>query len=125
MTFMNKRQSRDRAVCADIASEAGGRLIITPYSERLFTAVGAEFLSAADPFAEAGRGDRVFIERNFDPAERLPFAEKLIVYYWNRGYPHDPSPVVIPEEHGFKPAAELEFPGKSHDRITKRIYIKI
>ena len=124
MTFLNRRQSRDKAVCADIASSAHGRLIITPYSEKLFTAVGAEFVSVPDPFEEACADDCVFIERGLDPARDLPAAYRLVIYFWNRDYLHDREPVIVPEDLGFRPVAELEFPGRSHDRITKRIYTK-
>ena len=124
MTFMNRRQSRDKAVAADIAASARGRLIIAPYSEKLFTAAGAEFLAVPDPFEEARGDDCVFIERGLDPARDLPAADRLVVYFWNRDYPHDPAPPLVPEEFGFRPAAELDFPGKSHEIITKRVYVR-
>ena len=120
---MNRRQSRDRAVVGDIADLSGDRLIITPYSERLFTAAGAEFRVFENPLEESDDSAVIFLERRFRPEEYLPLADRLIIYCWNREYPHDPPPALNLSGYGFRLAAEKEFPGSSHDRITKRIYL--
>ncbi len=119
---MNRRQSRDRAVVDDIAALSGDRLIITPYSERLFTASGAEFRVFENPLEECDGSAVIFLERRFRPEEYLPLADRVIIYFWNREYPHDPPPELDLAGHGFRLAAEKEFPGRSHDKITKRIY---
>ena len=122
---MNRRQSRDRTVVEDIAAGAGDRLIITPYSERLFTAIGAEFLVFDDPLEETDKASVIFLERRFDPEIYLPLADRLIIYFWNRDYPRDPPPKLDLAGCGFRLVAQTDFAGKSHEKITKKIYDKI
>ena len=112
MTFLGRRQSRDRAVTADIASLARDRLIITPYSERLFAAAGAEFRVFENPLEESDGASVIFIERGFRPDKYLPHADRLIIYCWNRDYPRDPVPKLDLAGYGFRLAAETEFAGK-------------
>ena len=119
MMFNKRRQSRDIKACEDMLALAGGRLVIAPYSEKLFCELSGYTVSD-DPLS-AERGEYVFIEdRALLPVvEKI---EKMIVYHWNRSYPTDKKLDTPPTEHGFKLVSTYEFAGKSHDKITREIY---
>ena len=121
---MNRRQSRDRAVAEDIAALSRDRLIIKPYSERMFTAVGAEFRTSDHPLDDSDASSVIFLERRFRPEKYLSAADRLIIYCWNRDYPRDPVPKLDLAGYGFRLAGESEFAGRSHERITKRIFVR-
>ena len=118
MLFHNRRQSRDKLVCADLIKQAAeGRLCVTPYTAKLFAETELyvqEDLSGCD-----GARDVCFVE---DPA-RLPppdAIDTLILYRWNRTYPFD---AVFPLSlERWTLSETVEFPGSSHERITKEVY---
>ena len=123
MAFNRRRQSRDRAVCEDMLGEAaGGELFLTSASAKLFDGLeGANLRSCEDPAAQAGPGQGCFLEDPglFPPPEAV---EKIILYRWNRTYPFDRSfPISLPGE-GWRLERSEEFPGTSHEKITKEVY---
>lgn len=112
LSFNHRRQSRDRAVTADILTYA-------PVQVREFS---------ASLFADAP--DRVELCKNFSEravcfAERLPLPaspEVLILYRWDRVYPADE---FLPYDlSAWTLQSAEEFAGYSHERITKEIYTK-
>ncbi len=122
MTFLGKRQSRDKAVCRDIINSAGGsRILVTEYSLSLFGE--GEVTSVKDPLKEASADDFCFIE-NENITPYLEKANRLIIYKWNRLYPSDKNFVFLPKEHGFFQVERTDFKGKSHKKITKEVYAK-
>lgn len=121
MMFNRRRQSRDREVVRDILESAGGRTVwISAYSKPLFGDVANVKETESDP---------VYI-----PAEDFYFAEtppnndmlasvsELIIYKWNRSYPSDQKCLIRFDE--WKMQSTAEFPGFSHEKITKEIYLK-
>jgi len=119
MLFHNRRQSRDKLVCADLLHmAAGGRLCVTPYTAKLFDP--AVPLCVHETPAEcAETADVCFLE---DPALLPPpdVIDTLLCYRWNRAYPFD---AVFPLSlEGWVLTETLEFPGSSHERITKEVY---
>ena len=122
LAFHRRRQSRDRTVCADLMSDGAGRLIwMEPYSRPLFPEAAPNLRTAAQPWTQAGPEDLCFLERA-DPAPALERAEALIVYRWNRHYPSDLRISLPPQ--GWSLATQREFPGYSHDTITKEVYTR-
>jgi len=124
MMFNHRRQSRDRAVVADvIASLAGGRLWIAPYSEKLFAETGAAYAVSEDFLTLAEEGDVCFVEdRSLSPwAERI---REVTIYRWNRHYPADLSFDLNLAELGFRLCERSEWQGYSHEKITKEIFVK-
>lgn len=116
MLFNNRRQSRDRAVLEDIRASVPDVLTVDEFSEK--------FIAAADiPFAvgEPEPGTHFFLE-NRKASELLPAAEKVVVYRWNRAYPGDFR--FDGDFSGFTLQSTEEFPGKSHERITKEVYVR-
>ena len=102
MLFNRRRQSQDRLLRQDLLEEAGGRPgWLSPYSLKQFP----------DP-PENLRCAEEFFHR----------AEGVILYHWNRRYPADlyfPLPL-----EGWTLARREEFPGSSHERITKEVYTR-
>ena len=74
---------------------------------------------AEEPWTQAGAEDLCFLELQ-DPAPALARADRLVVYRWNRHYPSDRKLLLPPE--GWTLTSRTEFPGHSHDVITKEIY---
>ena len=120
LSFNRRRQSRDRAVSADLLSQAGEcTLWVEPYSRPLFPQEAEHIRTAEEPWTQAGPEDVCFLELT-GPAPALERADKLILYRWNRHYPSDRRIALPPE--GWTLTGRAEFPGHSHDVITKEIY---
>ena len=118
--FNNRRQSRDRILCADAVRETVGRLYCTPYTARLLGEY-TELAVSPSPLDEAGAQDSVFVEGE----ALLPYLDKidtLVLYRWNRRYPRDRA-FDLPLDR-FTLASQVDFEGYSHEKITKEIYKK-
>lgn len=121
MAFNRRRQSMDRLLRADLIKEAGGRTLwMSEYSQRQFAEEAASLRTAERFWEEAGGEELCFFER-LDPAPWLGEARALVVYRWNRRYPADLYFSGPPE--GWKLARREEFPGSSHEKITKEVYV--
>lgn len=135
MSFFGRRIASDRLVTMDIIREGNGRLLIAPFSEKIlkraieaddFTGKRDEtnYTVSESPLETAGAEDAVFVEDR--PAR--PFLQKidtLIVYNLNLPYPFDKKLDIDPAADGFKLISVTEFPGNSHDIVTKSVYKKI
>ena len=76
LRFNRRRQSRDRAVCADLLTQGEGRLLwMEPGSRALFPEEAQTVRTADQPWALAGPEDLCFLELS-DPAPALERAEK-------------------------------------------------
>ena len=122
MLFNHRRQSQDRMLRADLLREAARRPVwMNAYSARQFGAP-AENLRVAEDFPDrSGSGELCFVEdRDLSPlAGKL---EGLILYRWNRAYPSDVRfPTDLP---AFVLMEQREFPGTSHERIIRKIYVR-
>ena len=121
--FNRRRQSQDRAQREDLLNFcAGRRLWIAPYSAALFGE--REEVRADEEFMDkAGDGEVCFVEdRPIAPyAEQI---EAVVLYDWDRAYPADVHLDFDPAEAGFMLAEEREFPGTSHERIIRKIYVR-
>ena len=124
MMFLNRRPARDPAAIRDILNDTGGkRLLITPYSEKLFAELCGEYVISNDPLGEADGDDYVFIE---DVSARgyLEKIDTIIVYSWDLPYPFDRKFDISPEDEGFGLVQVKDFTGQCHDTITKSVYIR-
>lgn len=119
MLLYGKRLSRDRVMNEDIRKIAGDRLKISPFSASLFPGIQPDSSFLRD----AGDDDYCFVEN--EPL--LPWADQIsemIVYCWNRDYPATTFLDLVPSAPEWKLASEKDFQGSSHDRITRKIYVR-
>lgn len=121
VAFNRRRQSRDSAVVGDIASSACGDIITTAYSAKLFGDM-PQVLVTDDIFQPKADGF-VFCECA-DAAEHFDIFDTIVLYKWNRDYPHDVILSKTPVQCGFALESTAEFVGTSHDNITKEVWIK-
>lgn len=120
MMFNRRRQSRDQEVIKDIVKLTGnGRLWVTEYSAKLFSDIEVQISS--EPWKTAESKEYCFIEE-IDPVKILEKTERIVVYKWNRVYPADVKCSIDFTELQF--IEETEFPGCSHEKITRQIYKK-
>lgn len=123
MLFNKRRQSRDAAVLEDIRAALPEVLTIDPFSEKLIQGASIPYILAPEE-AEAMDPDCHFFVENRSAAQLLPLADRLVIYRWNRHYPADTHWDADPAGLGFTLTETLEFPGKSHEKITKEVYTK-
>lgn len=121
MLFNGRRQSRDKEVIADIVnSSEGKKIFISPFSKTLFEACDRVIIDG--DFLEKAENDGVCFIENRSVGGFISKINKITVYNWNRIYPSDFKCDIDFSE--FSLADESEFKGNSHEKITKRIYIK-
>ena len=115
MLFNKRRQSRDIKVLEDIRKSADV-LTIDPFSEKLIQEAEIPYVLAPEEIPE----DAHFFAEARDLSELLPRASKLVIYRWNRHYPADVR--FEGDLSAFRLESREEFPGKSHEIITKEVY---
>lgn len=125
LMFNKRRQSRDRIVTDHILQDSIGRyLYMDEYSAQLFVEADHSRIIVKPDFLEcAGPGDYCFVE----DSPLLPFESKIdriILYRWNRKYPADLYFDIPLTEHGWRLTDSIDFPGNSHEKITREVYCK-
>ena len=117
--FNHRRQSRDRLQMADLLATVGDRrLLVSPYTAALIPPE-AKNVTVTETFDTAREEDVVFLEDG-DPAPLWDAVKTLVIYRWNRHYPADVR--FEWDLSGFRLESREEFPGKSHEIITKEVY---
>lgn len=117
LMFNRRRQSQDRLVRQDMLRLCGERpLAVSPYTARQF--------APEDPVkvTETPEEEDVFFLEDLPPEPFLERAQKLILYRWNRAYPGDVRIALPPQ--GWKLEEQAEFPGYSHEKITREVYTR-
>ena len=116
MLFAGRRQSRDRDLISELCEATDGEIFITDFSSFIFREHQGKTVITKNPFEDAPDGATLFIENlPISPYEDL--IDELILYKWNRAYPAD-SKIDI-DLTKYKVVAKKEFPGSSHEKITK------
>jgi hypothetical protein len=123
MAFNHRRQSRDWAVLADIRSRLEGNLHIDPISRRLMETVEIPFCYAPAEITEGMEAFHFFVEDRI-PGDWVGFASTVVLYHWNRHYPADQFFTIDLPAMGFALAERVDFPGTSHETITREVYVK-
>lgn len=118
MLFNKRRQSRDAKVLEDIRSSIPEHLTIDPFSEKLIREAEIPYVLAPESLPE----DAHFFLEARTASELLPGASTLVIYRWNRHYPADVR--FDGDLTGFTLRETCEFPGKSHETITKEVYTR-
>lgn len=120
MLFNNRRVSKDQAVISDIAGYTK-RIMVHPFSEKLFDDVDMDVCAEEFFLRHAQQGAYCFVENQ----KLSPYADKIeaiILYRWNRRYPADFFFDFNLEAWEISEQTEME--GKSHEKITKEIYVR-
>ncbi len=113
-TFSGKRLSQDRNIAADIVSSFD-QVYMSAYSAEQFE----DKSGIVTPIPDVIPQDAVvFLETDDIPDS----ADCLVVYRWNRLYPSDRK--YNPARYSWHRKSSEDFPGYSHERITKEIYKK-
>ena len=117
MTFLKKRQSRDRVQISDMkALLAGATLAVSPYTESMLRDSGISLKVYENP-AKSGE-DYCFVENTELPC--VSDIDGVIIYRWGRHYPSDVKFTL--DISGLVPEDITEFAGSSHEKITREIY---
>ena len=117
LRFNKRRQSRDAALLEDIRSQLAGNLLIELFSEKLIR-------EAEIPYVLPPEAAEDFFLEDVPSEEVLSACEKVVIYRWNRHYPADVRWDPDLAERGFTLTETLDFPGKSHETITREVYVK-
>lgn len=120
IAFNHRRQSRDGVLISDLLSSAEGMIKMTGYSSKLFSNA-QNIIVCDDIFAEC-KCD-AFCEC-IDASPCFDMFDRIVVYKWNRDYPHDITLSKTPAECGFRLCDTYDFVGSSHDNITKEVWCK-
>lgn len=115
LQFNKRRQSRDAAVLKDIRSRLSGNLLIAPFSEKLIR-------EAEIPYVLPPENAEDFFAEDIPSEELLAQTKKIVIYRWNRHYPSDIRWEPDLAGMGFVLKETAEFPGSSHDTITREVY---
>ena len=115
LQFNHRRQSRDSAVLEDIRSRIREKLLIEAFSEKLI-------LEAEIPYVLPPDTAEDFFAEDVPSEEVLKSTQKIVVYRWNRHYPADIRWEPDWQAMGFLLTETAEFPGTSHETITREVY---
>jgi len=116
MAFHSRRQSRDRAVCVDIAALiAGAPVWMEEKSASLFADLGITVVTQGEPSEQA----YCFVETRA-PSSICKDPDRIVLYRWNRHYPADLRFDISLDGYCFVESAE--FVGTSHEKITREVY---
>ena len=125
MLFNHRRQSKDSALRQNMLNMCNdGALWMNSYSAAQFSneETGKDIIVVAEDFLDkAGSLDYCFVE-NTDISAYASLVKQVIVYRWNRDYPRD---MTFPEKlfsSKWKLISREDFPGNSHDKITREVY---
>lgn len=122
LSFNNRRQSRDRAVLADMASQLTGVLLVDPMSEKMMIRHDIPYEILTEETLPAEDAQYFVEQRPLDGL--LPLAKKVVIYRWNQIYPADRHLEIPLQEAGFSLSEVAQFPGYSHETITREVYVR-
>lgn len=125
MMFNKRRLSQDVVIREDIYNNLEGKsLIMNNYSFKMFQQDNSDKnIVVSEDLPVDNNEDFQFIEdKQLSKYENK--IHKLIVYYWNRRYPSDLKFDINLSSDKWEVISETEFPGKSHEKITKKIILK-
>jgi len=123
MLFNHRRQSQDAVLRQRVLElTAGQKLWMNSYSARQFAKEPQENLVVDDDFLTNADVDAVCFVENVPTVDYLSKIDRVIVYHWNREYPRDMHFDIVLSD--WKLESSVEFPGKSHEKITEEVYVK-
>ena len=122
ISFNNRRQSRDIAVVSRMCERAKNSILhISENSSSLFAPLPPILSIDNNPLEKTKSGEFCFVE-SIENYELINKVKKIIVYRWDKVYPHDESFKF--DFNNFTLESLCEFSGKSHNKITEEVYVK-
>ena len=122
MLFNKRRQSSDAVLLKNMKLLTKGHcLFISSFSEKLFAGNGMHGTVNDKMLEEAGVEDYCFVE-NLPLAPYENNIDTVVLYKWNRDYPSDMK--LDLDLSGWTLQETLEFVGKSHEKITREVYVR-
>ncbi len=123
LMFNRRRQSQDQTLRDYILKmTAGSRLWMNAYTFGQFKQEDAPQIQVAEDFpSQAGTGEYCLCE-NTDFHLWEGRVEQVILFRWNRTYPADLYFRQVFSLNGWHCTQSEEFPGYSHEKITKEVY---
>lgn len=122
ISFFHKRQSQDEFQRKNLLELIGKtKLYLSEYSYDLYKDFEFNF-KIIDENTEIV-DDSVFLYEGDFLDKFLPSVDEIIVYFWNRDYPFDETFEEF-LNYGWKEIEIIEFKGKSHEKITRKIFMK-
>lgn len=121
MMFNHRRLSRDRYIYEDAINQFGKEnIVVKPQTAMLF---GAEDMICRDDLPCTSLEQYQWIEDD-DLASFQDDIIEVVAYYWHRLYPSDLKLALDFHDGSWKIVDQKDFPGYSHDVITRIIYQK-
>jgi len=121
LMFNKRRQSRDSAVLEDIKNSfLGEKILISPYSEKLFNEAGVDYAVCENFDTQDGI---CFVEDKYNP-EMLKIADVVILYHWGKVYPTDVKLDYQLLAADFTLSDSSQIVGTSHKEIKKERYTR-
>jgi len=123
MMFSHRRQSQDRQLREQLLRLTGNhKLWMNAYTRKQFPDMADTRLITDEHFLEkAGDDDYCFVEDQ-DVSFFIEKIKRLILFKWNRHYPADTYFTL--NLSGWTLEDTEDFPGYSHEKITKETYRK-
>ena len=123
MMFNHRRQSQDRVLRTRILElTESSRLWMNAYSRKQFADADDERITVDENFLEkANDGDFCFVE-NAPVLPVLERVERVILFHWNRAYPSDTRLDLDLSAPDWTLVETEDFPGSSHEKITKEVF---
>lgn len=120
--FFGKRQSQDELQRKNLFELIGNsKLFVSDYSYDLYKDFEFKFeiIDEKTKIIE----NSVFLYEGDFLEKFLQSVDEIIIYFWNRDYPFDETFEEFQEDY-WKEKEVFEFKGKSHDKITRKIFVK-
>ncbi len=122
MMFNKRRVSQDIEVRNDIYKNLNEKtLIMNSYSFKMFEKDGSNANIKVDENLPIDDNMNFQFIENVKLSKFEQKIDNLVVYYWNRKYPNDFKFDI--DISKWKLVSEVEFVGKSHEKITKKVFI--
>lgn len=124
MLFNHRRQSQDLALRERILEITSGKKVwMNHYSQKQFEKENTVNIDCNDNFLlKATTGEYCFVETE-DVSCYEPWVESIILYRWNRRYPSDLKFTI--DLTNWKLQSSISFPGRSHEKITEEVYVRL
>ena len=122
ISFFGKRQSQDELQRKNLFELIGNsKLFVSDYSYDLYKdfEFNFEIIDEKTKIIE----NSVFLYEGDFLEKFLQSVDEIIIYFWNRDYPFDETFEEFQEDY-WKEKEVFEFKGKSHDKITRKIFVK-